>query len=151
MQVRRARESDVEGVLKNAESFFNASPMQSTSAFDHAGFEAFFINALESEDIVFFVAVDGETVIGICAALVYPLYFAPTERIAQELFWWLDEAYRDSGLGGQLFSSIEAWAKEKNARQLFMIALEDENINLMKRIYHKKGFTPIERTFAKEL
>jgi hypothetical protein len=46
---------------------------------------------------------------------------------------------------------IEGWAEQIGASQLFMIALENDRAAAMERVYSRSGFSPIERTFTKEI
>jgi hypothetical protein len=50
-----------------------------------------------------------------------------------------------------MYDAIEAWANEQGVSALFMIALEDERAPQMEKLYARKGFRPMERTFFKEV
>jgi hypothetical protein len=50
-----------------------------------------------------------------------------------------------------MYDAIDAWATEKGASALFMIALEDERASKMEKLYVRQGFQPMERTFYKEV
>lgn len=71
--------------------------------------------------------------------------------IVQELWWWLTPEARGSGAGQMMFKEIERWAASKNATVMFMIALDDENVDRVSKFYRRAGFRPMERTFAKGL
>jgi GNAT superfamily N-acetyltransferase len=82
---------------------------------------------------------------------LFPLYFNHNYKVAQELWWWVEEEYRGSSCGKLMYDALENWAKEKKADSMFMIALEDTNVERMARLYKRKGFVGTERTFIKEL
>jgi GNAT superfamily N-acetyltransferase len=151
MIVRKATEKDLPKYIVLAESFHMASPMHGVIAFDTIGYSQFYLSALQNDNIGIWLAeIDGE-IVGICGALVYPMYFNPSALVVQELWWWLTPASRGSGAGGKMFKQIEEWAKERNASALFMIALEDSRAKKMENLYVRAGFKPMERTFIKEV
>jgi GNAT superfamily N-acetyltransferase len=151
MIVRIATEADLDQYVVLAKDFHIASPMDSISEFDIDGYSKFFLNALNNPDVGIWLAEIDSKIVGITGAMVYPLYFSPTHLVAQELWWWLTPTARGSGAGAKMFNQIEQWAKEKNAKSLFMIALEDDRADKMEKVYIRAGFTPLERTFVKEV
>ena len=151
MIVRSATEADLDQYVILAKDFHTASPMDNISVFDVDGYSKFFLNALNNPDIGIWLAEIDSKIVGITGALVFPLYFSPTHLVAQELWWWLTPTARGSGAGAKMFKQIEQWAKEKNAKSLFMIALEDDRAEKMEKVYIRAGFTPLERTFVKEV
>jgi GNAT superfamily N-acetyltransferase len=151
MIVRKATETDLPKYIVLAESFHMASPMHGVIGFDAAGYSQFYLSSLQNDSVGIWLAeIDGE-IVGICGALVYPMYFNPSALVVQELWWWLTPASRGSGAGGKMFKQIEQWTKEKEASALFMIALEDNRAKKMANLYIRAGFKPMERTFIKEV
>jgi len=88
-------------------------------------------------------------VVGITAGIIYPLYFSPSHKVSQELLWWLTPSARGSGVGNKMFNHLQLWSKERGAKTIFMIALEDERSAKMEKVYCRAGFEPMERTFMK--
>ena len=151
MIVRKAIEADLPKYIVLAESFHMASPMHGVIDFDPVGYAQFYTESLQNDSVgVWLAEVDNE-IVGICGALVYPMYFNPSALVVQELWWWLTPKSRGSGAGGKMFKQIEDWAKERNASALFMIALEDSRAKKMENLYVRAGFKPMERTFIKEV
>lgn len=151
INVREATIEDLVRYIELAQEFHDASPMHSFAAFEPDGYSVFFANALQNPDIgVWLAELDGE-IVGITGALIYPLYFSPSKHIAQELWWWLTPQARGTGAGGQMFKKIQEWASDRGADALFMIALEDERVGKMEKLYRRAGFKPLERTFIKEV
>lgn len=149
--VRKATEADLPQYVKLAHSFHTASPMHGSIDFDPEGYSKFYLASLKNDSVGIWLAeIDGE-IVGICGALVYPLYFNPSALVVQELWWWLTPKSRGSGAGGKMFKQIEDWAKDHNASALFMIALEDNRAKKMENLYIRAGFKPMERTFIKEV
>jgi N-acetylglutamate synthase-like GNAT family acetyltransferase len=151
MIVRKATETDLLEYIKLAQAFHTASPMHGSIGFDVPGYSQFYLSSLQNDTIGIWLAEIENKIVGICGALVYPLYFNPSALVVQELWWWLTPDSRGSGAGGQMFKQIEQWAKDKNASALFMIALEDSRAKKMESLYVRAGFKPMERTFIKEV
>jgi GNAT superfamily N-acetyltransferase len=151
MIVRKATETDLPKYIVLAESFHMASPMHGVIGFDAAGYSQFYLSSLKNDSVGIWLAEIDDEIVGICGALVYPMYFNPSALVVQELWWWLTPKSRGSGAGGKMFKQIEEWAKERNASALFMIALEDNRAKKMENLYVRAGFKPMERTFIKEV
>ncbi len=150
MNIRPATAADLDAYVELLAYFHEASPMHGVAAYDIDGIRDFLTASLDNSNILLLVGeLDGE-IVGVTSCLLYPLYFSPNYQVAQELWWWLTPAARGSGIGQAMFKQIEAWAKDKNARALFMIALEDERAAAMEKVYFRAGFRPLERTFIKE-
>jgi GNAT superfamily N-acetyltransferase len=147
--VREAVEADLPVYVQLSADFHAASPMHKVSPFEPKGFEEFVRAAIENPDICILLAeLNGEAV-GITAGIIYPLYFSPSHKVSQELWWWLTPAARGSGVGNKMFKHLQLWSKERGAKTIFMIALEDERAEKMEKVYCRAGFEPMERTFMK--
>ena len=151
MGVRRATEADLNQYLVLANRFHAASPVHNVIPFDDEGYGKFYRGALANDTLAMWVAEDADTIIGIAGAIVYPMYFSPTHKVVQELWWWLEPQARGSGAGKELFTAIDQWAKEVGATALLMAALEDNRTEKMHNVYARAGFKPMERTFIREV
>lgn len=147
--VRQATEADLPVYLQLSADFHAASPMHRVSEFEPRGFEEFVLGAMKNPDIAILLAELNGEVVGITGGIVYPLYFSPSHKVGQELWWWLTPAARGSGAGNKMFKHLQWWAKERGAKTMFMIALEDERADKMEKVYFRAGFKPMERTFMK--
>jgi len=151
MLVRKATEADLDKYVTLAQAFHAASPMHGVVEFDREGYGQFYLSSLQNESIGVWLAELDNEIVGISGAIAYPLYFSPSAIVVQELWWWLTPDARGSGAGAAMFKQIEAWAKERSASALFMIALEDDRAQKMEKLYSRAGFRPMERTFIKEV
>lgn len=149
--VREATEADLPVYLQLSADFHAASPMQRVCEFEPEGFEAFVLGAMQNPDICILLAELNGEIVGITGGIIYPLYFSPSHKVSQELWWWLTPAARGSGAGNKMFKHLQSWAKERGAKTMFMIALEDERAQKMEKVYCRAGFEPMERTFMKGL
>jgi GNAT superfamily N-acetyltransferase len=147
--VREATEADLPVYLQLSADFHAASPMNRVCAFEPEGFGEFVRGAMDNPDICILLAELNGEIVGITGGIIYPLYFSPSHKVSQELWWWLTPAARGSGAGNKMFKHLQLWAKERGAKTMFMIALEDERAEKMEKVYCRAGFKPMERTFMK--
>lgn len=151
MIVRKAAAVDLPGYLEMGKKFHESSPMHGVIDFDDNGYSNFYLSALHDENIGMWLAEDDGNLVGIVGAIIYPLYFNPGAKVVQELWWWVSPESRGSGVGRQMFSEIEEWATVNNASAIFMIALQNEHLEKMEKLYDGAGFRPLERTYIKEV
>lgn len=149
--IRAARAEDLDVFVEVGRKFHETSPLRDSVVFDPDGFATFFLQSLDNPMIAMWAAEEDGAIRGCAGAMAYPLYFAPTNTVVQELFWWTDKEYRGKNIGAFLYSAIESWSREKGASHLFMIALENERSESMAKLYARSGFAPMERTFMKGL
>jgi GNAT superfamily N-acetyltransferase len=147
--VRQAVEADLPICVQLSADFHAASPMHRVCAFEPQGYEEFLRGALDNPNICILLAELNGEIVGITAGIIYPLYFSPSHNVSQELLWWLTPAARGSGVGNKMFKHLQLWSKERGAKTMFMIALEDERAEKMEKVYCRAGFEPMERTFMK--
>lgn len=143
--IREAVEGDIPALLEMAGRFHKASGFTEIP-FDADSVAATMAHLIGSEDAVLVIG-DG----GMAAAIAYPAYFNHAHRQAQEMFWWVDEDKRSTGLGKALLGGIEAWARSRGAESMTMIsldALEPERVDLL---YRRAGYRPSERNYLKRL
>lgn len=79
---------------------------------------------------------------GMIGGVLMPLYFAPTFKIAAELFWWAPD-----GDGG-LREAFEGWARE-NADAVQFSGLCDHREGAINRLYRRGGFERAEVSYLK--
>ena len=151
MQIRRATAGDLEKYRDQARMFHSMSPIGKSISFDESGYSTFYLNALKNPSIGMWLAEINGEIVGIAGALLYHIYFSPSTLVAQELWWWLDPISRGTGAGPAMFTYIEKWAVENNAKAIFMIALENDRVDAMVKAYKRSGYSPMERTFMKEV
>jgi len=148
----KATEPDVETYLILLEKFHSKSTIKDYAKFDYTSCKSFLLNCLANPDIIVLCCKNEQNKItGIAAGLLFHLYFNHNYKVVQELWWWVEEESRGSFCGKLMYNALEQWATEKQAHGMFMIALEDENVNSMVKVYNRKGFVGTERTFIKEL
>jgi len=147
--VRYAVVADLPICVQLSADFHAASPMDKVCKFEPEGYEEFLRGAIDNPDICILLAELNGEIVGITAGIIYPLYFSPSHKVSQELLWWLTPSARGSGVGNKMFNHLQLWSKERGAKTIFMIALEDERSAKMEKVYCRAGFEPMERTFMK--
>lgn len=147
--VRRPEFADLGRYTELACEFIKASPIYGYIKLDPNEVADFLIRALDDPNIGLWLAEKDGQMIGVCGALVYPLYFSPSHKIGQELWWWLTPSARGTNAGKRMFEQIEAWTTEHKVNATFMIALADNRVEKMTKLYERAGYEPMERTFAK--
>jgi GNAT superfamily N-acetyltransferase len=142
---------DVEEYLVLLKKFHSKSTINNFADFNYDSCKTFLLACLENPDILILCCKNNNKIVGIAGGLLFPLYFNHNYKVVQELWWWVEEEYRGSCCGKIMYAELEKWAKEKQANGMFMIALEDQRIDGMVKLYRRKGFVGTERTFIKEL
>lgn len=149
--VRPMIEADLPAYLEMAAAFHEDCPVSDLMPFDPEGTAEFLTNLIGNENFRAIIAeVDGKPV-GITGAALYPMFFSPENFVVQEMWWWLSPDHRGSGVAQRMYKDIENWALDSGAVAVFMIALHNDNVERMAKLYSRSGFRPMERTFVKGL
>jgi RimJ/RimL family protein N-acetyltransferase len=149
--VRPMTENDLPAYVEMAAAFHADMPVSDIIPFDPEGTAAFLTSLINKDNFLVLLAeVDGVPV-GIAGAALYPMYFSLNSFVVQEMWWWLSPSQRGSGAAQQMYKAIESWAIDNGAVAVFMIALHDNNVERMAKMYARSGFRPMERTFIKGL
>lgn len=149
--VRTATVEDLPCYMDLAAAFVATTPVNHLIPFDRDSTAAFVEAALDSDNMVVLVAEDDAEIVGITAALAYPMYFNPSKLVAQELWWYIKPNARGGLASKLLFQEIEKWGKSKQAAAMFMIALDNDRVTTMAKMYGRLGYAPTERVFVKGL
>lgn len=88
---------------------------------------------------------------GVLGALCFPNFWNENEIIAQELFWWVDIPARGTSAGIRLLQAVEDECRDRGAKKLLMLALDDLEGEKVAGLYRKRGYEPQERSFRKLL
>jgi hypothetical protein len=149
--VEKLTNKHLEEYLALLQKFHTKSTIKEYANFDYESCKKFLITCLDNPDIVILSCKQGNKIVGITGGLLFPLYFNHNYKVVQELWWWVEENQRGTNCGKLLYEALEQWAKDKQANGMFMIALEDNKVESMVKIYKRKGYVGTERTFIKEL
>lgn len=143
--IRLAVDEDMTELLRMSESFFDASGYSDLTDFNKDDSQIV-LEKLIDDDLLL---TDGKNVM--FGFLVFPILMNASTLIAQELFWWVDEHLRGSGVGVEILKQGEKLAKEKGATALLMLSLNDLNGKAVNKLYRSMGYKQKESTFVKVL
>ena len=87
---------------------------------------------------------------GMIGWIVTPMYMTGVLQ-ASELFWWVDEDKRSTGLGLELIQVAEDTARLQGAKYMTMVYIDDLNGERMGILYNKLGYKQKEHTCVREL
>ena len=71
--------------------------------------------------------------------------------VAMENFWYVLEEYRSTTIGIRLLNHFEQEAKRRGCKRILMVHLSNSKAEALEKLYIHRGFTPIEKTFSKEI
>lgn len=149
MVTRPAEPSDAQALARMGKRFFDGTPLSKFTVFDPYSLMKLAASVTDSMQ-VFVLEVGGE-VVGAVAGVVYPLLFNSEYIVGQELFWWVDESHRKGLAGRKLHRHLEDWAKSAGAKSMIMIAIENDQVGKVERLYNHYGYTKVEHSFMKEI
>lgn len=87
---------------------------------------------------------------GAVGALIFPLFLNTDVLIAQELFWWVKLEARGDGVGDELMDALEAFAKQRGVKLVFMMDLATSPESA-ERVFKKRGYAMSERHWIKRI
>lgn len=152
MKIREAELNDVPNLVPLLKPFYESTKQAAFTDFDPEAISDLIGSLIVSDaGEVFLAETDDGRLVGTTGGMIYPLWFSPTHNTGQELFWYVDPDHRKSKAGKQLFEALESWAKAQGAGSFCMIALSHLHEKRVGQMYESKGYTPMERSYIKEL
>lgn len=105
------------------------------------------VHMLQSGQLIF-IAKRGNEIVGMIGAIIYPLWFNASVKMAQEVFWYMKPEERN-GTGSLLLDALEKEAKAQGVHALSMLSVE--KLPSLDDYYIRRGYRPSEKTFIKRL
>lgn len=149
MPVRLATTDDLDRLASMGTQFLSRTRYSRFTTIDHAQARQAFAILIE-HGRVWVAEVDG-LVHGFLAAVLHPVWFSPSHRIALETAWWMDEGHRGRPEGVRLLFEFERWAKSEGVSAICMSDIVIEGESAAERILSRLGYKVSERTFVKGL
>lgn len=142
--IRRATDADVPRLVEMGRAFLAGTRYAGAIRENPAQMAETAAGLIASEAGELLVAERGGQVVGMIGLLLYthPL---SGDRVASELFWWVDPDHRGQGIA--LLRAGERWARACGAVALQMIAPSDD----VERLYERLGFVRIEAQYQRGL
>jgi len=99
---------------------------------------------------VFVADVDG-TLAGCFVAVLSPVWYAPSHKVATEVAWWVAPEYRKGTTAIRLIQAFEQWAIESGASMVSMSNLQVNDNGAVADILGRMGYAMTEQTHTKGL
>lgn len=145
-EIREATAEDIPTLLEYGNRFVPhlGFPIEA----DSVSLENTFYQLIDEPNCILLV---DEGVKGAIGGIIYPHFFNTRSFVCQEVFWWVSEDERKSGLGGKLIKAFEEKARKKGASRIGMICILNDETSGLDDYYRKLGYRELESTFVKEL
>lgn len=140
---------DAKELARMGQAFFDGTPLTNIMDFDPASLFALIVSGGDSSQ--FYVYEENGRVGGAAGVIAFPHPFNNNVLIAQELFWWVDEEFRGSNAGKELYRGITEWAKSVGSVGMIMVAIENECVSRVERLYNHYGYAKLEHAYLKGL
>lgn len=138
---RLATLDDIPAIVALGKKFHAMSPHKDMADYDEEGIARVVAFMIESPQSV--VLFNGAGVIG---ATYAPIYFSPSQWMADENYW-----FSDTRGGLELLEGLIEHAKGWGASHLRLSTLENDKSSVIDRLLTRKGFRLIERSYLLEL
>lgn len=146
MSLRIANVNDLDTVVQLCFKFQQESPYRNLS-YNYTKVKEVCLKMITGNKNEYIVLLSPNGILaGLCTS---PFLFSDT-KVASELVWYVEPEYRGTE-GKHLHQAFEYWAKRVGCTLINMVLLEDENSERMNKIYKRKGYSPVERSYIKEL
>lgn len=150
MKIRPAIISDMPGIVRCAESFFEyAEYAKNGMTLDKSAFEKKVEWYIKDEKGIVLLLVNQGNVCGGISGYVSEWDFNPAVKILIEFFFWIDPEYRGNGV--RLLKAFESIGKENGAQKIVMISPQTFLKSKVDRMYEKFGYQPTEQFWMKGL
>lgn len=148
LEIKRIKEAQVYQLVPLAVQFYAEGDLPSD--FNDASFVANWKAAIREGKGMVFGAFVGKELIGSIGALIGP-EFNSGRIFAYEMFWYVNQDYRQMGAGWRLLDVLEEAAKEEGAYMLDMAHLWNHLGKSLKTALEKRGYKPTEIHLVKNL
>jgi len=143
--IRQAEIKDLPELYRMIDLFHEATGPKAIGKMDYDSMEHTF-KVLIDENILL---TDGKS--GMLGILVYKLFYNHSIKVAQEIFWWVDEDKRGKGFGLELLKEAEKKVKEMGAKALFMLKVKGLGDERLDALYKALGYIEQETTYRRDL
>ena len=96
------------------------------------------------------VVEDNDSLVGIIGGIIVPSIFDSTEKIAQEMMWFIKKDYRKGELAKDLLQRFEKEARDLGANHIAVAAMGNMRNEVLDRFYRHNGYTLMETQYIKK-
>ena len=72
-------------------------------------------------------------------------------KIAAEQFWFVLPEARGTSAAMRMLDAFEAEGRARGVKRILMVRLEGEFAEILDKVYQRRGYVCVERTYAKEI
>lgn len=137
--------SDMDVLLKMGAEFFDASGYSDITTFNKDDLEVLMKELISLGTLLIN---NRGAMLGF---VVYPLFMNKSHLVSQELFWWVNENVRYSGVGIEILKQAEKLSSEHGAKTMMMLSIDDLNGKKVSKLYEKLGYKKREQTFMRAI
>lgn len=148
MMLRLVAPDDTTRLVQMGEAFYASGEI--FGGFSASSFLTFWHDAIMKGKGFILIAEENGEAVGSLGALLYDHPNNSDVRVAQEMFWWMEEAFRGSD-SVKLITAFEDLAREWGATVVSMSAINGMRERAIGRIYERWGYRPQEVNYVKEL
>jgi hypothetical protein len=145
--IRRATADDAEALLVMARKFVAFAPYHDKATATDDELRQI-INYL-TNNATMFVAEKCGVVIGMLVAVLAPVWYAPSCKVATELAWWVEHEHRGGTAAIRLIQAFENWARNEQAVMVTMSNLEVGDNNRVSSMLARMGYRMTEQSHTK--
>lgn len=149
IDVREAGSDDIPVLLEFAAKFHAVSGYANVVSYNCDSMEDLLTYLIESVTGALFVAELDNKLVGFIGLVKTPVFFNRNYSIAQELFWWVKEDYRQCGAGSILVKEAQLWAIEKSCSGILMASLDSSPE--LGDYYIANNYNPAEKFYMRKL
>lgn len=96
------------------------------------------------------VVEDNDNLVGIIGGIIVPSIFDETEKIAQEMMWFIKKDYRKGELAKDLLNRFEQEARNLGANHIAVAAMGNMRNEVLDRFYRHNGYTLMETQYIRK-
>lgn len=107
-------------------------------------------NLVQSPDVVYFLAIDKNKIVGLIGGAVIPYFFSTRKKVG-DLGFYVDPEYRGSRAAIKLVKALESWAKEMGVEEVYLGQTTGVEVEKTKDFYERLGYTVVGVNTIKHL
>ena len=141
--IRKAVPQDTDDLCRMALDFYRETRYSNFVEADLGSFIDTITDLVSFNEGVVLVAENDGKVCGMIGCAIVEPWFNKKHRLAQELFWWIDAEYRNTGAGKLLLDQVEEWAKESGCNAICLCRTVLNNASVTEKLgvlYEKNGY-----------
>lgn len=146
--IRAATDADIQDIARLG-AIFHAQADWDEIIYNEADCAKSLAAFMRMPEFLCFVA-ETDSIVGMIAGIMSPVYFNHDHLSGEELFWWASQE-APAFTGARLLAALENAAREKGCSTWQMKSLARLGGERMERLYERHGYRASERMFIKVL